>query len=843
MKKKSILRIISVIMSVVIIFSLIAFDSFAAETEDTPSASWIDKIDPILLDKMEGTTDKIPVWLWFQDIDYSVFTTEVYKRTGLTEDNLSAVSESIDDDLAEKIANLDSADYDTRQETNAEFSSYLKRTEYARKLENERTETYISELRQVQKEMYPVHNEQIIEELNIPEEDIISAETQSPFYIVKLDKYNIERLANNDLVTTIDYYDDSRCYDVEDTNSSGDISNVVSNSEVSRIRSELHFTGSGINIAILEPGSVAAHSELQQFSDKITVHYPTSTTVSPTAHATFVARISVGSNGIAPNSKIYSCPYSYESQFKTQAEYLYDKNVYVINNSAGIGRGSSTYTPFERFVDYIAYNKKLLVVNASGNENTDVIIPGMAYNAITVGGFFNSGSHYYNAIERMYGGSNYYHSSNGCIKPDIIAPQSARLDSDGIWHPGTSYAAPFVTGTIALLYELKPSLKAQPESVKAILMASCHRKVKKSLDSDHDTDTDEDIGDGLTERQGAGAVDPYMAISIAASGNYGLRPMEANATSSSVRLVQPGYNSIGFNFSIAWLRETTSTDSDGSYVNLNLQLKNETTNAVKTSNNSKSAAEMCYFKNPTNAPTEYTATVTKPSNTNAVKYAYAFSVSKFRFQNVDYSSLSGNTSDGIYVLKNYASNRFLTNSSGSVIQKGAQTVSQTQLTQLWLLNNNRLTSVSTDKSKIYVGDSMANNYNKVQLNDTGATIRMTPSMVSNGGYTNYLGTYKIITSSVLSLGIYNQSTSNNATAAWKNSSTSDTTQKWYLERAAFQRGDVDMNGVIDSTDADITLSYSAGSTTLTSTQFFLADVNNDNNIDSNDVLTIMQIYT
>lgn len=59
MKRIYVLRFISLIMSVAIIFCIASLDSFATQTDDTPSVSWNDKIDSTLLEKMETATDDI----------------------------------------------------------------------------------------------------------------------------------------------------------------------------------------------------------------------------------------------------------------------------------------------------------------------------------------------------------------------------------------------------------------------------------------------------------------------------------------------------------------------------------------------------------------------------------------------------------------------------------------------------------------------------------------------------------------------------------------------------------------------------------------------------------------
>ena len=837
MKKKSILRFISVIMSISIIFSLIAFDSFAAETEDMPSVSWKDKIDPVLWEKMNGTTDKIPVWLWFKDIDYSVFTTEVYNRTGYTEDTISVISEYIDEKLADAITNLDSADYDTRQEIIAEFSSYLKRTEAERKIENDRTETYITELHNVQAEMYPTYNSDIIAELGISERDIISAETQVPFYIVNLNAREIENAAKNEKVSGIYLYENGiESYDdISSATDSDDIEEVINASEMYRVKNELEIDGSGVSIGFIESGHPKNHSELpQSTTGDLHVHYAGPTRPA-TDHATIVARIAAGTKGVASGSTIYSCPISGDTQFKDQMIYLADQNVNVANMSHRLRYSNGTHDAVEVFVNYMAYYKKLLLVKTAGNTddsgNTSIGVPGLAYNCITVGGFFNSGSIHSTDTDIMYEDSNFNSNVDNEIKPDIVAPQST---VDGT---GTSFAAPFATGTIALLYKIRPSLKVQPETVKAILMASCHKKVKKA----HTGDPNETMEQGLTTHQGAGALNPYLAIAIAASGNYGVRTMGSTSTSESVEFLAPSYGSSSINCSIAWLKATTSTTTDGSEVNLNLKLY--LNNSLKrTSALAHSSAEMTYIELPSSNSKKYKAMVERISATGSkVRFAYAFSVNNntAHYQQENELPNTTNLPEGLYYIKNRATGKVLSYSSGNVLQQDQSFVTS----QLWLVKGNTITSASTNHGRLY--SSYSNGVYLATVNNTNYTPVTINEITELIGDTYVpTGEYRIMDSnSTRRLCIPNSSSIPGTQARWISPSNTDISQKWLFEQAAYEKGDVNMDGSITSDDYNKVLQYSVGLISLTDVEKYLGDLDLDGDVDSNDALLISQILS
>lgn len=217
----------------------------------------------------------------------------------------------------------------------------------------------------------------------------------------------------------------------------------------------------------------------------------------------------------------------------------------------------------------------------------------------------------------MYAKSNYVNTGY-CEKPDVVAPAFIFNAS------GTSFSTPFVSAVIALMLELRPSLAAYPHIVKAITLASCHRKALT-------TNVVENITDGITDKQGAGLFDPYTAISIAGRGNYGARFISAGTTSTDVKFNVPYlYGATGMNVSIAWLRNTTisgshDAESDatgGDLTNLNLSVLNGSS-TVGTSSLCNSSTEMVYVSSPV-AGSTYTARINRTdSSTETVKVAYA----------------------------------------------------------------------------------------------------------------------------------------------------------------------------------------------------------------------------
>ena len=160
-----------------------------------------------------------------------------------------------------------------------------------------------------------------------------------------------------------------------------------------------------------------------------------------------------------------------DESFFEQIEWLLGQGVNIINVSYGF-RDYNSYDARSKWIDHIAYNHDVHFVMAAGNEAKEgVRSPGMAYNIITVG--VTEREYPYDIIYNSeYDGSSYVEyakvsrTNQRTYKPDLVAPGEYSSD----W--GTSYAAPLVTGSIALMCDYKPALKTQQFNVKAILAAT-----------------------------------------------------------------------------------------------------------------------------------------------------------------------------------------------------------------------------------------------------------------------------------------------------------------------------------------------------------------------------------
>lgn len=813
MKKHFIKKVLVILLSVFTIFNTTAYGVTNLPEEE----NWQVKVDPYILENMQQLDDTIPVWLWMEDIDQDAAVQKVYENTGLKESDLEVIDEPIPDQLAMSISNLDQAETAEKISVKSEFREYLEKTEPARRLEAQRVDTYIDELRTVQKDMLRQKNQSIFSRLGLSDEAIIESELQAPVYIVNIAKSDIERLAKNPKVTSILYYKDEVLApedEYDDTFSPlNTIPRVMAASNLSRIRTETGLTGSGVKLGIIDMGKVKSDVEI----DVSRITYVEPSNVGYHYHSTNVARIAAGTEGVALGASIYSSSGSIIGGVLG----LSDAGVKIANMSIyDTNERTESYNALEIYMDYVVSQNKLLVVKSAGNDHDAVSSPGMAYNVITTGGFYNQGTTD-QSDDVMFQNSNYYKGS-GCFKPDFIAAQSC-VDSDmlNMNQKGTSFAAPFVTGTIALLYELRPSLAAQPEAVKAILMASCHRKVTPSSG-----DPAENMASGLTAHQGAGAIDPYKAIAIAGSRHYGVRTLGSTTERERIRINQPAYGSTGLNISLAWSVNPVNRSTPASKTDLCLWVTNNG-RSVGDSYKSDSSTEMVYIT-PSSTNSNYTISAQRDDLDSrlSVRYAYAFSIDKGRYQYTD-------TAEGVYYLKNKATGLYLTSGSSVTQQAFAGGASQQ-----WILENGSISSVGEDKA-LAVGSTISGDYKKaVTSSGSGAlTVIGTPS---TNDHDDAVAIRDASTASILC--INNNSSASGALAAWVHSlAASDNYRQWYLEPVAYQKGDVNLSGTFESEDSQMVLEYATGQRTFSRLQKFLADVNGDGTVNTTDALKVSQI--
>lgn len=246
------------------------------------------------------------------------------------------------------------------------------------------------------------------------------------------------------------------------------------------------FQGEGIRIGVIEN-----YRPMNLFginSDKIT--FWEEGTILNHPHGDVVINILAGSYGISNNSHIYFA--SIASSGMNSFVKLYNainwqlahpRSVHIINFSLGILEGK--YSSITQLLDFLSVSSKVTFVVASGNNcpinNSNDL--GNGFNIISVGSTnknkeVSSFSNY--GVNPMYSGV--------LKKPSLVAPGEGlqfigSIPNDYLRTPGnnitsisgTSFAAPMVTGIVALLIDQYRYLMLEPWNIHSILISSAKK--------------------------------------------------------------------------------------------------------------------------------------------------------------------------------------------------------------------------------------------------------------------------------------------------------------------------------------------------------------------------------
>lgn len=721
-----------------------------------------------------------------------------------------------------------------------EMQAYLKRTESLRKLERERTDEYIMTRREFSREKYNEKSAKLIKDIDIKSEDITFQSQYAPMILAEFTKHEVERLSHNDCVETLLLH-------TEPTEQlCAEIDTIKEHMGVNKVSEKYVLTGEGVKIGLFETGGYPLPScdELQY--DKI--HNVGGAW--PYDHATNSIRIIVGKqNGFAPDAELYCADVDY-----ADIEALVTAGVSLINVSFGwlfAGNESDSvfsYSAKDRWVDHIVSKHNVTVIASVGNyPNTTyfrVLSPAMGHNVIGVGAFGDGGTvDLEDDIlwkDNMYINSNGNEASSGVEKPDVIVTKS-------ILSGGTSSSAPVLTGLVALLIQLKPSISTYPQAIKAIVLASCHRKVLPATNDE----VYETMYQGITERQGAGAPDFWTMASIVCNGTYGVGRIKGTNTQTVRRFVMPSYGASNMNVSLTWLREgtfvdkqgnaltdpnhTTSTLQAGTAVNLNLSVFRNGTQ-VGSSNLEHSSTEMAYFNvNNTNWDYEIKINKATTSYTGTVRYGYAYSL--------DEMVMEPPTDEGIYYIRNYLTDKYLTHDTATdetTLQYFAST-SVGRQPQMWVLKGTQgdyeiLPAYGSVGEKLNFGAQVGTNpYYKAVLGTSDLNLSLkswesdTTLEPDAHIFTSTSGGGNNILSYTSSTGIFIRST----TAPVIN-----TYRMWVLEDINYRRGDTTLDGNITINDATAIQKHLGEFEELNNMQFYLADYNRDGVVNIKDVTAI-----
>jgi subtilisin family serine protease len=333
----------------------------------------------------------------------------------------------------------------------------------------------------------------------------------TPAIAATLDANAAAELARDDRIDTI--------YDAPVLDSELDVAKQTTG--VSRVHAT-GVNGTGVRVAVIETGG---RSELNSLLLRPVVQDPQNVCAAPTVHTTNVTSVIAGrrinlfgtlfgDDGVGFGAQVRvggSCT-GVTAENQTAATRAADWGARALNLSFGSDTLSAVGAN-DRFFDEMVHNRWRTVVKSAGNRgaacigDARVTSPGLGYNVTTVGNLDDAGTAQWND-DSMSGCSSFVDpiSRNGDReKPELAAPgTNITMVDPGPANQrvasGTSFAAPHVTGTTALLIQKNSRLAIWPEIVRAVLMASATHNIEGAT--------------RLSDQDGAGGLAADRAVGI-----------------------------------------------------------------------------------------------------------------------------------------------------------------------------------------------------------------------------------------------------------------------------------------------------------------------------------------
>ena len=384
---------------------------------------------------------------------------------------------------------------------------------------------------------------------------VYDVETNELLTFVSLSCENsyINELIEYDEVKLVDYINPN--IEIESSNEQADTTEET-NEHPMLSNDYLGYDGTGIKIGVIEFDDNSVKQEVlldtnnvhlkDKFSSgKIVENYSfcgideADRTVSN--HTTLVVSIICGDEvngyrGIAPNATVYYAPFNKFPSSSNVSEgglfaaidwLINDCNVSVINMSCGarysVGNTNIYYSFIDQYFDCLVSQYRVTIIKSAGNTGDRISSPGLAMNVITVGNLTKEkttdGRYKINSSSR-------YEENGTANKPDVVAfgtnvIMHGNTSTSDLSNSGTSFAAPQIAGTVALMMQANSDLIGKPDVIKSILISSAKSDIYP--DTFHFVRT---LHDGVTatcdttNKAGGGLVNSIEAIKQALRNDF-----------------------------------------------------------------------------------------------------------------------------------------------------------------------------------------------------------------------------------------------------------------------------------------------------------------------------------
>ena len=424
---------------------------------------------------------------------------------------------------------------------------------------DELVQSAVERKREIYREYYTAANQAVISAC-VASKNVTFVSAYSPIAIVEVNRTEALQLAKNENVLKLEAVpviseaeteqQNTRGYSYEEAKSALEAANVVSGATT--VRDTYYLRGSGVKVGVMESEGIP--NTANPYLNGTTINIQPGD-VGTSDHATLIAIIIAGRSGTtyygaAPDAILYCTKFGDNtSKAYSDAEWLITQGVNVINASFRIdtsGAVCGTYADASKWFDHIAVMHDVHVVASSGNmlpsepaaegwtgDNWYVHDTGMAYNAITVGGYRVTGGRKLPDYTVAYPSSYMERAGSSSLraeKPNLIGNYYYQEVENETVQPispiaiGTSFAAPQVTGAVAQLCSYNWQLKFKQTAIGAILMAAATKKADAISDGllgqAFSTSVRVEDNEQVSDKEGAGILNALNAYHIVANGTY-----------------------------------------------------------------------------------------------------------------------------------------------------------------------------------------------------------------------------------------------------------------------------------------------------------------------------------